>query len=653
MCGITGVVAKGDVEKLHHQLSAMTKAIAHRGPDGQGISEPVNALCGSTVILGHRRLSIVDLAGGHQPMIDEPLKLHLTFNGEIYNYEPLRAELIALGHTFSTVSDTEVVLRAYAEFGERCLEKFNGMFALALWDEDKQRLFIARDRFGKKPFFYMHEERSSFLFSSEIKSFKTLESKQLTINKTALWNCALLRYHPGENCLYNEIKELPPGSYGYYDPTLGDLIIKRYYVLQDSLTRQVSKPTINSNSNSNSNSNTQYPTAQSVKLSRQEAVAEFLPLFRNAVEIRTNCDVPFGAFLSGGIDSAAVVAVMSDCLDQPVKTFSAGFKQKEYSELSAAALVSDTYKTDHQECIIEPDDVVALLPEAIHYRDGPVSEPSDIPILMLSRLASESVKMVLTGEGSDEILGGYPKHVFERYAAVTQKLPSFAKKAAHKSVQRSLPYKYGKLKIASASLFADDYANRMQTWFGSMTPTVRENIFNEQFINDLDSSQLPNIEATSDSSLRNILSFDQQFWLPGNLLERGDRMTMAASIEARMPFLDYRIAEFVSSLPDHYRVQGFKTKVLLRESVAQLLPESIINRKKVGFKVPIALWFRTTLDEYLHENLLGQSSILREYVNRPYLEDTLKEHRHEKQNHEKLLWSLLNLELWLKQAYEA
>ncbi|MBX2869749.1 MAG: asparagine synthase (glutamine-hydrolyzing) [Acidiferrobacterales bacterium] len=627
MCGITGIVASvANADQLVSDVATMCAKIQHRGPDGQGITDPITSAAGASVVLGHRRLSIVDLTGGHQPMVDTERGLHLTFNGEIYNFESLREELIAIGHTFQTSSDTEVVLRCYAEYGKNCVEKFNGMYALAIWDEREDRLFLARDRYGKKPLYYINTETAGFAFSSEIKSFFSVNSA-MTINRTAVWNCSLLRYNPGEHTLFNEIREVLPGHCGFYDPATASLELSSYYSHPDSQKQQ-----------------------SCVSNSQGSHTDQFLRLLRDAVKIRTNCDVPFGAFLSGGIDSAAVVAIMSEYLDQPVKTFSVGFRQTEFSELASAATVAAEYKTEHHECIIEPDDIIRYLPEAIEYRDGPVSEPSDVAILMLSRLARESVKMVLTGEGSDEVLGGYPKHVYERCASLTEKLPRVIRRCGEHAVTRVLPYKYDKIKICCASLLADDFSSRMQIWFGSMTPQVREKLFKSTFMADLVPEQLTTFCKPPGSSLRNILAFDQQMWLPGNLLERGDRMTMAASIEARMPFLDYRIAEFVSALPDSHRVHRLRTKAILRDAIKTLLPSSIINRKKVGFKVPVEVWFRTTLYDYLNEQLLSDSSLLREHLNQFYLEKLMLEHRNKKQNHEKLLWSLLNLEMWLKQV---
>lgn len=631
MCGIAGLVSIDSGlsnDELRLQVGLMNQAIKHRGPDGEGITDILPGPNGARILLAHRRLSIVDIDGGQQPMEDVEGNAILTFNGEIYNFEELRSELQLLGIKFKTTSDTEVLLAAYLAYGNSCIERLNGMYAFAIWNARTQELFFARDRFGKKPFFYQHDDQG-LRFASELKSLVACSPGNLTVNPTALWHCSLLRYVPGEHTLYSGIKKLEPGTTATYYAANNKITFNKYYSPPD--TRAAT-------------------TASRASRTDEVIQSEFLNLLEDAVVCRTNCDVSFGAFLSGGIDSAAVVGLMSRHLDTPVKTFSVGFEQEKFSELPSAELIAEQFKTEHTECVIRPEDIVKYLPEAVRFRDGPVSEPSDVPILLLSRVASESVKMVLTGEGSDEVLGGYPKHAYERFGSVLEKSPLYFRNLLSSASQRYVPERYNRLKIGVSSLCAKDYSDRMQCWFGSMPMQLRSQLFKKAFIDSLDPSQMQGFGNCGGSALRDILAFDQTVWLPNNLLERGDRMTMAASIEARMPFMDYRLAEFVSELPDKYRVRGTQKKWLLRKAMVGLLPESIINRKKMGFKVPMSLWFRTSLLEYLKEHLLGSDSRLNEFTNTSFVNKLISEHANGSHNHEKILWSLLNLELWLQQA---
>lgn len=631
MCGIAGIVTPNATlppESLVSIVKGMTDRLEHRGPDGEGVTQAIPTGTGGHSVLGHRRLSIVDIAGGVQPMTCPARRLWLTFNGEIYNFPELRAQLIDLGYEFDTASDTEVVIAAYRQYGQECVTKFNGMFSLAIWDSERNNLFIARDAYGKKPFYYRLND-DGFQFASEIKAFfSQIDCMELVLNEYALRDCTLLRYVPGETTLFKDILKLEPGTLATYDPASNTLEKYKYYQHPDSLPR-VNSPAVNDSAG---------PLHE-----------QFLELLDESVASRLNCDVPFGAFLSGGIDSTVIVALMSRHMPSPVKTFSIGFEHKNLSELDSARIVADTFGTDHHERVIKPEDFIKYLPDAVFYRDGPVSEPSDIPILLLSRLASERVKMVLTGEGSDEVLGGYPKHVFEKYAVFSDLLPRSVKTVMRGSVRAHLPARYEKIKCALNSLLADRASDRMQRWFGSTDLEICDRL---QLAQHPDSSLVPDSERfnyNGGSSLRNILAFDQSVWLPNNLLERGDRMTMAASLEARMPFLDKRLAQFVSQLPDNHRVNGHKTKWILRQAANEIIPEKIIQRKKLGFKVPMEEWFRSSLSEYLHDLIVAPGACVHEYMSTEVVTSLFEEHRLNKQNHEKILWSMLNMEIWLRQ----
>jgi len=377
-------------------------------------------------------------------------------------------------------------------------------------------------------------------------------------------------------------------------------------------------------------------------------VADFLSRLDRAVKLQMVSDVPFGAFLSGGIDSSTIVALMSRH-NPLVKTFAVGFRDDRYSELAYAAEVARHCRTQHEEIVVTHRDLIERLPPLVAYRDAPVSEPSDIAINLLARAAARSVKMVLTGEGSDELLGGYPKHIAERAVTGYQSLPAPLRHHLIEPLAHALPYGFRRAKTAVANLNIEDRNERYVRWFGALNRTERDRI-SVLRMNGTRIPAGPPFDADPQASaLRRILYFDQTSWLPDNLLERGDRMTMAASIEARAPFLDHELAAFVSALPDRYRVRGLRSKWILREAVKQLLPQRILTRRKVGFRVPVNEWFRGPMREHLLEHLQGAASRTRAYYDPRVLDRVLAEHLSARQNHEKLLWTLLNLEIWHRQ----
>jgi len=363
-------------------------------------------------------------------------------------------------------------------------------------------------------------------------------------------------------------------------------------------------------------------------------------------------DVPFGAFLSGGIDSSAIVALMSRH-NSRVRTFSVGFGEDRYSELPYAAEVARHFGTEHAEIVVAHRDLIEHLPQLVGFRDAPVSEPSDVPIYLLAREAARSVKMVLTGEGSDEILGGYPKHIAERYATGYQKLPRGLRRALIGPITHALPYGFRRAKTAVANLNIDDWRERYVRWFGALDRTERERLSVLRLNGTPRGAEPPFDADPHNSALRRILYFDQTSWLPDNLLERGDRMTMAASIESRVPFLDHEFAAYVSSLPDGYRVRGWRGKWILRRACRRLLPDRILERPKVGFRVPVNEWFRADMRDYLRDHLQAGDSMTRQYYDSAALDQVVAEHLEGRQNHEKLLWALLNLEIWHRQYARA
>ncbi|MFO1242199.1 MAG: asparagine synthase (glutamine-hydrolyzing) [Rickettsiales bacterium] len=621
MCGFTGWAISSEKALSTDILQRMNNAISHRGPDGSGIFQTQTRNNRFSIALSHRRLAIIDLVTGEQPMHSPDGTISLVFNGEIYNFMELRDELKALGHIFRTTSDTEVLLEAYRAWGVDCVKRFRGMFAFALWDAAEEELFIARDRFGKKPLF-LWQQQDNLIFGSEIKSLLANPMVSREMDLASVQNYLQYRYVPGPHTLFKNITKLEPGSYAVFKS--GSLRIMNYYLPPDADRTPGKDP------------------------GNAEALSGFMDKLDECVRLRMISDVPFGAFLSGGLDSSAIVALMCRHSSLPINTFSLGFKEAQFSELNYARMVADHFKTNHHELVMVAEDIMTLLPETIGYNDGPMAEPTDIGVFALAREAGKTVKMVLSGEGSDEMLAGYPKHKFEPYAALYQSIvPATLHDYVVEPLANLLPHSFYRVRTLVESMGLRDPKERLPRWFGALNLKER---------NALSAISIPP-RAVSDraftteqrAALRRVLFFDQASWLPDNLLERGDRMTMAASIEGRMPFMDHELTHFITRLPDSYRIRGGTQKWLLRESMKPILPAEILTRRKVGFRVPVSRWFRTTLKDYVYDHLLGSDSLTQSFYNKQVLGRYLDEHVNGRKNHEKLIWILLNLELFQRQ----
>jgi asparagine synthase (glutamine-hydrolysing) len=579
----------------------MLLRIAHRGPDGGGeFFQSFNHEKGR-VALGHKRLAILDPVGGVQPMMDG--NLTLTFNGEIYNFAGLQDELSTLGYVFATRSDTEVILKAYRQWGTGFVDHLRGMFAFALWDGDSQTLVLARDRFGKKPLF-LARSTGMVSFASEIKALLPIVERQ--IEPAALEAYFAYRYVPGPMTFFKSIEKLPPGTMAVWHA--GTLTVQRYWEPPDAVPQ--------------------------VPWQDRDPVAALRRALDEAVALRMVADAPFGAFLSGGLDSSTIVALMARHSTAPIDTFAVGFDQPGFSELDEADMVARHVGSRHHALTVGSDDFPEVLPLLIRARDAPVPEPSDIALYRLAIHAAKSVKMVLTGEGADEILGGYPKHRAERLSAAYRRL---VPEAAHRGLVQPLSDRAPRrVRLALRTLGLRDEPVRFARWFGALDPEERR----ELLAGPEHPFAAPEVKGTT--ALRRIFHFDQTSWLPDNLLERGDRVTMAASIEARMPFLDQKLVALVSSLPDSQRLN----KNLLRAAAADLVPARTIQRKKVGFRAPTGEWLRGGLKPFLLDNLLGPSSRTRHYYRPAALDRIIAEHMSRRIEHEKLLWTLLSLELF-------
>lgn len=594
--------------------------MTHRGPDGGGYWLGDTADGRHQIGLGHRRLSIIDIEGGAQPMWSADRSIAVTYNGEIYNYIELREELAKLGHTFFTSSDTEVLIEAYRAWGPAAVSRFRGMFAFSLWDEKQQRMLIARDPFGKKPLF-LTETAGAWLFSSEIEPIIRFPGVDNSLDHEAIQDYFLNRYVPGPFTLFRAVRKLPPGCYAVWQT--GRLSIVRYFIPPVATT---------------------HPDIANFR----DAVEMFNQTFEESVRIRMRSDAPFGAYLSGGLDSSAIVATMVRCSSAKVRTFSVGFSEKTYSELDYARTIARRFDTDHHEVVVEPDEFMKVWPTAVLRRGAPVSEPADLPILILSKMASRTVKMVLSGEGSDELIGGYPKHRAEPHIALYHRL---VPQAVHDHVVRpavnALPYAMRRAKIVATAAGERELTNRMRVWFGGISIEERNALLG--YSARTEPRERYPFSSQIGSSFRRTLFFDQTSWLPDNLLERGDRMMMAGSIEGRMPFMDIELAALVARFPDHFLIGKPRGKAVLRAAMEKTLPKEILHRRKIGFRVPVAEWFRGPYRELVRDALASDASRIAGICDRATLERIVSAHIEGRQNHEKILWSLVNLEMFLRE----
>jgi len=620
LCGIFGLVVPPDVFPGPVVLRRATDRLAHRGPDGWGYWQS-DANCRWQAGLGHRRLAIIDLSpAGAQPMHFKD-RWVITFNGEIYNYIELRRELEALGYRFQSNCDTEIILVACAAWGEKALPRFRGMFAFALWDDVEKRLLLARDSFGKKPLF-IAQVKGGVVFSSEIAPIAECGLVDTTFDSSSVGAYLLSRYVPGPNTFYANIRKLMPGHYAVWQD--GKLSVERFYS----------------------------PPAACPDDIRVHSLDEAAPLFRaeleQAVRLRLRSDAPFGAFLSGGLDSSTIVALMAGQLSSPVKTFSVGFHEGAYSELRYARQVAALFGADHHEVIVDSQVIRDNLQEAIRFRGAPLSEPADIPMLELSKAAANSVKMVLTGEGSDELLAGYPKYRAEPWIARYQSLVPAPIHHVFEAAIDLLGNSGRRLQILARAAGSRDFRTRMRGWFAAMDTSMRDKLL-PGYVENGTMDSFP-FSSPSASPTRRMQLFDQTSYLPDNLLERADRMMMAAAIEGRMPFMDTEFAKTVATFDDSLVASGRGGKRVLRHAMRDLLPDNILHRKKIGFKVPVGLWFRTSMRDYVQDILTGPNSRSSQILNVRYVKQILAEHNSNRKDHDSAIWTLVNLEEFLRSS---
>ena len=629
MCGIAGFYQLDNTplpSESRLWLEDMTRAMVHRGPDGHGLWQE------GAVALGHRRLSIIDLSTGAQPMTDPSGRVTVTFNGEIYNFADIRAELEQRGCAFQTSSGTEVILYAWLEWGPACLTRFEGMFAFALWDARDRTLFCARDRFGKKPFFYTVQQ-GRFIFASELTALRRFPDLSCTVRPETLMRYLAYEYMPTPESAYQEVKKLPPAHYLLARD--GQLRLERYWDM---------------------------PAPEAARASEDELAEEFRLLLDVAVQRRMISDVPLGVFLSGGIDSSIVAGLMAAHAPR-IKTFSIGFEEASYDESRYARIVAKHYATDHHERILSAADCARILPEVLSRLDEPMADASVAPTYLLSGVTREKVTVALGGDGADELLAGYEHYIGFKLAEWYHRVPAPLRKGVIEPLTRCLPASAGYInpRLAVETFLHGAYTpawQRVQTMLTAFTPEMQRVIWRADApgadVGFLAPERLfaPTREQYEHwpqaAPLERAFHVYVRQFLLDDILVKVDRCSMMHSLEVRAPFLDRDVAEFVARLPVSMKLRGFKRKYLLKKACADVLPREILTRNKRGFQIPVAAWLRGELRP-LVEELLGEDFLRAQGLfHAPAVRALVEEHTSGRKDLRKPLWTLLVLQLWWK-----
>jgi asparagine synthase (glutamine-hydrolysing) len=613
MCGIAGFFLRSKPAQLS-DVRQMCDAIRHRGPDDEGFH-----LDGGCAI-GMRRLSIIDLNTGHQPISNEDQSVWVVFNGEIYNYRDLRDDLLSRGHRLATKSDTETIVHLYEDEGPASIARLRGMFAIALWDARRRRLLLARDRFGKKPLYYAVLPHGLY-FASEIKCFRGLDIPFET-DSEALRYYFQFGYIPDPASPFQAIRKLPAGGWLTYDAD-GAVTQERYWTLPAPATQ---------------------PAKGDTEAGLRDRVRE---VFDESVRIRMIADVPLGAFLSGGIDSSSVVASMALQSPDPVKTFSIGFEEAEFNELPYARELASQYHTDHHELIVRPDSV-DLVSRLAHHFDEPFADTAAIPTYLVSEFAAQHVKVVLTGDGGDELFAGYDSFFDIQRLSTFDHIPQVVRRVLS-SVADLLPYStYGKnrLRVMSRPSALERYFEHNYTPF-----MLRRELLNPEWMLPADAGFLARafpacLLPNGADALSQALYFEATAKLTGDMLVKVDRMSMANSLEVRCPLLDHVLAELAASIPTSWKMRNGQGKAILIDAIGDRLPPALRQRKKMGFGVPLSHWFRGPLRDFVRDHLLGRQFTERGIVSPMFVRHLIEEHESKRRDNSDYLWALLMLELW-------
>ena len=628
MCGITGKISFNSRNVSSSEIARMNTAISHRGPDDSGIYISPDQKVG----LGHQRLSIIDLSPrGHQPMTYLN-RYAIVFNGEIYNFKKQKSFLEKQGYQFNSDSDTEVLLALYDRYKERCLEHLRGMFAFAIYDTTEQTFFIARDRVGQKPFKYYYDG-SVFMFASELKAILTQPEYKREPDYLAIHHYLSLQYVPSPLTGFKNIKKLPPAHYLKLDIKNNKLNIQRYW---------------------------QVDYTKKLNLTEHSWQKRIINKLDESVQLRMISDVPLGAFLSGGIDSSAIVALMSRHSNHPIKTFSIGFKEAKYNELKYASIIAKKFNTDHTEFIVEPK-AIDILPDLVRQYEEPYADSSALPTYYLSKLTRQHVTVALNGDGGDENFAGYPWYSIQKFALSLEHLRHLAQAAG-------LPAAYLMRAVAKnnftaralrfAQTYSQPYQYRYLNYICYFTNQLKETLYSPKMRHALLTHDTHNLIAQQFQSalacnpLDQTLSVDISTYLPDDLLVKVDIATMAVALEGRSPFLDHEFMELTAQIPFNLKLKGSNDKkYIFKKALDNILPPDIMYRPKMGFGVPIDHWFRADLNSYARDLLLGADSRVHQLFNKSAIERLFHDHEQKKTNNAPRIWSLLTLELWLREYF--
>ncbi|MBI3158245.1 MAG: asparagine synthase (glutamine-hydrolyzing) [Chloroflexi bacterium] len=628
MCGICGLATTSRAPINEPALRAMNACIAHRGPDGDGFHIRPG------VGLAMRRLAIIDVAGGDQPIANEDETLWVVYNGECYNFPDMHKELEGRGHVFRTRTDTECILHLYEDHGDDCMTRLRGMFAFALWDEKRGRLLAARDRLGKKPFYYAVQEGTLY-FASELPALLAALPRRPEVDVQAIDDYLSLQYIPEPSTPYHGVFKLPAAHRLTWQA--GDLRIERYWDLAYEPKHTAPLP---------------------------DLMAELRRLLADAVHMRLLSEVPLGAHLSGGIDSSIIVALMAGMMGKPVKTFSAGFEEEKFSELPHARRVAEKYSTDHHEFTLTFNDIPATLAEVTRHVGEPFADPSALPLLRLSQLTREHVTVALNGDGGDEAFAGYWRYWLDPWADAYLKLPGALTRRILPAALRRIPDRADRpvggslingLKRLEALALTDRRASLLR-WGSYFSPTQKAELWNAEERQALDMRRAERLQADAWQNapahryLDRTLYADNATYLPGDLLVKADRMTMAASLEGRSPFLDHELAAWAARLPQKYKLRGRTGKWILRQTFKDLLPPEILKRGKQGFGIPVGAWLRGPLHAWASQRLLDPHGPLSGWFDPAAVARLLEDHQRGRADHGKRLYALVMLAEWKEQS---
>jgi len=623
MCGITGFVNAGGAPADRSVLEAMNHAILHRGPDEDGFYLHEN------VGLAMRRLSIIDLASGQQPIHNADKTKWIVFNGEIYNYQLLREDLEKRGYDLYTKSDTEVVIALYDEFGPDCLQHLRGMFAMAIWDDTEKTLFLARDRVGKKPILYSLQPNGDLIFGSEFRALLEHPAVGREVDMQAIDSYFSYLCVPAPQTAFKHIRKLEPGHWLRWKA--GRVETRRYW---------------------------QPDFSKKVKITETEAIEETTRILRESTRLRMISEVPLGAFLSGGVDSSTIVALMAQESGQPVKTFSIGFEEEDFSELKYARRVAEHVGAEYHEFIVRPN-ALEVLPTLVEHYGEPYADSSAIPTYYVSKETRAYVTVALNGDGGDESFAGYERYVAMRIAEKYNRVPASLRKVFVETPVGLLPsseLKRSRFRDAKRFLKAANLprTERYFRWMSTFNREAKAGLYTPEFASEINGRDPSGILdkwfaiANGTGTLDATMLTDQMTYLPNDLLVKVDIASMANSLEARSPFLDHKVIEFAASLPENLKMRGFETKSLLKKVAARLVPKEVIYRRKMGFGVPVGAWFRGEMKSFVSEVLLSERSRKRGIVRADALERYVREHTTGERDHAFQLWTLLMLELWFQ-----